>query len=72
MPRYVFHLEGSQLASELPGPDEARLAAVISAGEMLRDVSARFWNGPEWRMQVTDEQGETICEIAILGTMRRK
>ena len=53
--------------SPVPGPDHARSQAVIATGEMVRDTDGRFWDGPEWRMHVTDEDGATVCEIRISG-----
>ena len=72
MPRYFFHFAGSpmpddSLGTVLPGTDDARTQAVIATGEMLRDLNGAFWNDPEWRMHVTDEDGATVCEIRISG-----
>ncbi|MBP1807715.1 DUF6894 family protein [Rubellimicrobium aerolatum] len=72
MPRYFFHLVGSpmpedSLGTVCPGPEDARSQAVVAAGEMLRDIDGAFWDGPEWRMHVTDEEGATVCEIRISG-----
>ena len=72
MPRYFFNLEGlpdptDGVGTVLPGPEQARSAAVIHAGEMLRDIDGQFWGAPEWRMRVTDEQGATVCILSIKG-----
>jgi hypothetical protein len=53
MPRYFFHVHDSvdlldNDGTELAGPDEARVQAVVTAGELLKDVGGRFWNSPEW------------------------
>jgi hypothetical protein len=55
VPRYFFHVHDSvdlldNDGTELAGPDEARVQAVVTAGELLRDVGGRFWNSPEWRL----------------------
>lgn len=68
MPRYFFHVRDSgefidDVGIELAGPDEARAEAVRAAGEMLRDLGGRFWDGSEWRMWVTDEIGGTLCTL---------
>ena len=42
--------------------------AVTVAGEMLRDHRAKFWLRPDWGVQVTDEQGATVCRITVSGT----
>lgn len=72
MPRYFFHLLGGNPQPDdegtvFAGPQEARAAAVIAAGEELKDIDGKFWNAPEWRMHVTDEDGATICVLSIQG-----
>jgi hypothetical protein len=66
MARYYFHVQDGVRAidhtgTELDGADEARGMAVLAAGEALKDLGAGFWDSPEWRMWVTDEDGATIC-----------
>lgn len=73
MPRYFFNLIGDGSSSDkggtvLPGPEEARSAAVVAAGEMLRDADGKFWGAPEWQMHVSDEQGTTVCTLTIRGS----
>ncbi len=73
MPRHFFHVEGDgsrpdEEGARLPGPEQARSAAVIAAGEMLRDADGGFWDQPEWRMRVIDEAGETGCLLSVRGT----
>jgi hypothetical protein len=62
MPRYFFHIadgianiddEGIELADA----DAARAMAVTHAGEAIRDLGAKFWTSPEWRIWVTDGGG---------------
>jgi hypothetical protein len=62
MARYFFHIadgianiddEGIELADA----DAARAMAVTHAGEALRDLGAKFWTSPEWRIWVTDGGG---------------
>lgn len=72
MPRYFFHTSGDDPSLndgvELAGPKEAREQASVAAGEILRDIDGAFWTQPEWQMQVTDEQGATVCWLSIKGT----
>ncbi len=73
MPRYFFNLEGlpnpdDEEGTDLTGPEQARAAAVTLAGEMLQDVDGAFWDGPEWRLHVTDDEGATVCTLSIMGT----
>ncbi len=74
MPRYFFNIEGGLHPAPdeegilLPSPDEARAQAATAAGEMLKDLDGRFWDDSEWQMHVTDEQGVTVCILAIKGS----
>jgi hypothetical protein len=68
MPRYFFHVRDSsehidEDGVELPSLDEARSQAVVAAGEALRDLDGKFWNGEDWRMWVNDETGATVCTL---------
>ena len=68
MPRYYFNIhDGKDLPDdegiELAGPDEAREQAVASAGAMLKEHGRQFWNHGEWRMNVVDESGATVCAL---------
>jgi hypothetical protein len=70
MPRYFFHLKDGSThidedGVELAGPDEAREAAVVNSGEVLKDAGAKFWTSDEWRLWVTDEGGETVCALRV-------
>ena len=73
MPRYFFNVEGGPYPDpddgiDLKGAEQARDAAVVMAGEMLKDADGRFWGGPDWRLHVTDEDGATVCMLTIKGT----
>jgi hypothetical protein len=68
MARYFFHLrDGREFIDHegtvLSGIDEARAQAVVNSGEVLRESGAKFWNGQEWRLWVTDEVGATVCAL---------
>ena len=68
MPRFFFHVHDDvetidREGTELPGITEARNEAIVTAGEMLRDLDGRFWNSREWRIWVTDEAGQTVCAL---------
>jgi Domain of unknown function (DUF6894) len=68
VPRYFFHVRDSKEIIDKEGlllsdPDEARMQAVVAAGEMLKDFARKFWTGTEWRMWVTDETGKTVCAL---------
>jgi hypothetical protein len=79
MPRYFFHVfddspvrdeEGSDLASIYV----AQAEAIRMSGEILRDMGARFWDGTEWRLEVTDDLGLVLFVLRFsaeerLGTL---
>jgi hypothetical protein len=72
MPRYFFHVHDDQdipdqLGTVLAGPKEAQDEAVVAAGEMLESLDGRFWNAAEWRMDVVDEAGASVCSLRISG-----
>jgi hypothetical protein len=79
MPHYFFNVHDGQHpleqdppdtdGTDLPGPVEARSAAVLLASEMLRDLDGKFWSGADWTMVVTDEQGATVCSLRFSGSM---
>jgi hypothetical protein len=66
MPRYFFHLEGSERIAdkrgqELPNDDAARREAEAIVHALgLRSCKA-------WRVTVTDENGEDITEALLVG-----
>jgi len=68
MRRFYFHLEdGTSLpdrdGTELPDLATARLEAVRLFGEMLSFHPEQFWDGDEWTMNVTDENGLTLFTL---------
>jgi hypothetical protein len=68
MPHYFFHvIDGRNIiddeGSELAGLKEARVEAIQLAGAILRDEGDEFWNGEEWRMNVTDASGQSVLKL---------
>jgi hypothetical protein len=59
MPRYFFNVHDgtSELDAEgvdLPNICAAQEQAIRTAGELLRDMAGKFWDGEEWSLEVTD------------------
>lgn len=73
MPRYRFTVQDSAPAPDtteihLSGPEEAQSMAMAEASEMLRDHQGKAWPTSDWWVQVTDEQGATVCRMTVSGT----
>ena len=72
MPLYNFNVhDGSGAAesdpAEFPDYRAARGEAVKLAGQLLIDVDGKFWNGGDWRIDVTDPAGLVLCSLYITG-----
>ena len=68
MPRYFFHITDGHTSPDAEGsvlPDiyTAQEQAIRLAGEQLREMIARFWNGPEWSLEVADEEGKILFAV---------
>lgn len=71
MPRYFFHIhDGDELIDDqgtvLAGHDQARAYAITVAGELLRNAGKTSWDGTEWRLRVTDDEGNKICTLMFV------
>jgi hypothetical protein len=53
---------------EMPDVYTAQAQAIVLAGEVLRDMGARFWNGTEWRMEVTDAKSHVLFILRFSAT----
>jgi hypothetical protein len=65
LPRYFFHVLDGYAArdtdgTELPDIYAAQEQAIHMSGEILRDMGGKFWNGTEWKLEVTDEHGRSL------------
>lgn len=68
MPRYFFHVtdgysERDTEGTELPDIYTAQNQAIRTSGELLRDMGGEFWNGTEWKLEVTDEHGRILLTL---------
>lgn len=68
MPRYFFHIFDGVPKPDLEGyeyPDiyVAQAEAIRMSGEIMRDLGSQFWDGSEWRLEVTDADGRKLFSI---------
>ena len=70
MPRYHFNMfhdkairdtEGMELADR----DAAWQEATMATGEMIRSLDGKLRPNHEWRMEVTDQQGDVLWVIRV-------
>jgi hypothetical protein len=64
VPRFYFNIEdGKKIedheGTELPDVAAARTESIALAGALLKDA-ARYWDGTDWRMTVTDDTGVVV------------
>jgi len=62
MPRYFFHVHDGTASCDTEGTElrdiyMAQAEAIHLSGAVLRDLGAKFWNSPEWGLEVADERG---------------
>ena len=73
MQRFFFHVHDGEYIHDgsgtaLPDLDAARRHALIFASDLLKGQPDRFWQGEEWRMEVTDEWGLSLFELKFMAT----
>lgn len=73
MPRYYFNVHDGRdivddVGTELDSDDSARIEAIRTSGEMLRDHNmSGFWTGEEWAMDVVDQAGRRVATLRFSG-----
>jgi hypothetical protein len=70
LPRFHFHIQDGRSLPDREGTDledlpAARLEAIRTAGRLLEDDPGEFWDSGEWKMVVTDAQGEPLFTLAF-------
>ncbi len=65
MPRYFFHVDDGvslrdDVGTELRDIYTAQAEAIRTSGEILREMGAKFWNGTDWSLEVTDDSGKAL------------
>jgi hypothetical protein len=72
MSRYFFDTTGAEQerdleGCELPGPAEAKLAAVTFAGAYLRDNPSLILGASAWHVEVRDQSARLLYTVKIDG-----
>lgn len=69
MPKFHFHVDDGTLVADgdgtdLPDLEAAQSEAVKAAGELLRELDGRLWQGDKtWLMHVTDENDTLLFSL---------
>ena len=68
MPRYYFHVIDSRAiidteGTEYPTLEKGRLAAIETAGGILKSEGMAAWHNNAWRMSVADEAGVVVFSL---------
>ncbi|WP_201861188.1 DUF6894 family protein [Microvirga soli] len=56
--------------TELPDIYTAQDQAIRTSGEILRDMGAEFWNGTEWKLEVTGESDQVLFVLRFSAEER--
>ena len=65
MPRYFFNVfpdgvEHDAEGSEFPNIYIAQSQAIRMTGEIMTDLGRKVWSGGQWRLEVSDFDGQTL------------
>jgi hypothetical protein len=75
MPRYFFHVHDGTVSRDTEGTElrdiyTAQAEAIHLSGAVLRDLGAKFWNSPEWGLEVADERGCALFALRFSAEER--
>lgn len=73
MPRYFFDIDNHERyvddeGTDLANADEARMQAVIFAGDYLREHPALVRNGSRFSVAVRDEGGTILLNVEVTAS----
>jgi len=73
MPIYHFNVhDGVSMPDpeghELPDLDAAKREAISLSGNLIRDMGEEFWQGDEWKLEVTDDLGLILFSLVFFAT----
>jgi hypothetical protein len=72
MPLFYFDIhDGTSIidpdGTELQDKDEARSRAIQMSGDLLRVYPGPFWNGQEWKIDVSDQNRAVLFTLMFVG-----
>jgi hypothetical protein len=75
MPRYFFDIadhvrDEDEEGTELADPVQARLQAIAFAAAVLKDDPNLVWDGREFTVHVTDDQGRAVVDVIVRAEQR--
>lgn len=70
MSRFHFHLQDDHFypdeeGMELADLKAARSTAIRMTAELLSDHLGDFWDGRQWKLEVTDDQGSLLFALSF-------
>ena len=71
MSRYYFAVcdDLDDIGTDFASDEAARAEALRSSGTMIHDIrEASLWNGQDWTMRVTDQDGREVAMLRLSGT----
>ncbi|MES3153841.1 DUF6894 family protein [Sphingomonas faeni] len=73
MPRYFFDIDNhrhdvDEVGTDLESDDDARVQAVIFAGDYLRDHPDIVWDGSRFAVVVRDEADTVLLSVLVTAT----
>jgi len=72
MPRYHFNVLDDVSMPDSEGQEltdlaSARCEAVKLCGSLIRELDADFWDGEEWKMEVTNDRGLILFSLLFIA-----
>lgn len=73
MSRYYFHLQDGAFVPdrnglELESLEEARRRAIAFSSDLLQQETEKFWDGTQWQITVTDEDGTALFVLNFFAS----
>lgn len=73
MPKYHFNVHDGVSIPDIEGHEMTSLqaaqeAAIQLSGHLIRELGPDFWEGEEWKMEVTDDRGLILFQLMFVAT----